>query len=67
MMCYSFVEDDVVNLEGVQFAGFSLKAGSPVINHLSHHVINHLSHHWVVVFTVWDRLAAGLEEDLMTR
>ena len=59
MMCYSFVEDDVANLEGVQFAGFSLKAGSPVINHLSHH--------WVVVFTVWDRLAAGLEEDLMTR
>ena len=56
-MCRSFVEDDVVNLEGVQFAAFPLKVGCPVINRLSHHR--------VVVLTVWDRFATRLEEDLI--
>jgi hypothetical protein len=57
MMCCSFVEDDVVNLEGVQFAGFPLKVGRPVVYRLPHHR--------VVVFAVGNPLATGLEEDLI--
>ena len=57
MMCRSFVEDDVVNLKGVQFASFPLKVGCPVVNRLPQDR--------VVVFAMLDRLATGLEEDLI--
>src|SRR5438270_12002455 len=57
MMRHAFVEDDVVNLEGVQFASFPLKVGRPVVYRLPHHR--------VVVFAVGNPLPTGLEEDLI--
>jgi len=47
----------IVSIPGVQLAGFLLKVGCPVINRLPHDR--------VVVFAMRDRLATGLEEDLI--